>query len=95
MRTLAILLAAALIAGLAWAQPFGPNEGRGPVGQAKQIEAQVQVQASADVDCDGEPTMTRTGQGEGDQAMLQRQLKSADGQHAAGPKGAQRGAGNR
>jgi hypothetical protein len=93
MRTLAILLAAALIAGLAWAQPFGPNEGRGPVGQAKQIEAQ--VQARADGDCTEAHTMTRTGQGEGGQAMLQRQLKAADGQHAAGPKGAQRGAGNR
>lgn len=93
MRTLGILITAALIAGLAWAQPFGPNEGSGPVAQAKQVQAQVLVRA--DGDCIGEPTMTRTGRGEGGQAMLQRQLKAADGQHAAGPKGAQRGAGNR
>jgi len=93
MRTLANLLAAAPIAGLAWAQPFGPNEGRGPAWQAKQIEAQVQVRA--DGDCIEAHIMTRTGQGKGGQAMLQRQLKSAGGQHAAGPKGAQRGAGNR
>ena len=92
MRTLGILITAALIAGLAWAQPFGPNEGRGPVAQAKQIEAQVQV--GADGDCIGEPTMTRTGRGEGGQAMLQRQLKAADGQFAQGPTAQQRG-GNR
>ena len=92
MRTTMFLLAAALIAGLAWAQPFGPNEGRGPVAQAKQVQAQVLV--SADGECAGAQTMTRTGRGEGGQAMLQRQLKAADGQFAQGPKGQQRG-GNR
>jgi len=93
MRTTMFLLAAALIAGLAWAQPFGPNEGRGPVAQAKQVEAQ--VLARGDDDCIGEPVMTRTGRGEGGQAMLQRQLKAADGQHAQGPVGRQLRAGNR
>jgi len=89
MRTLGILITTALIAGLAWAQPFGPNEGSGPVAQAKQVQAQVLVRA--DGDCIGANTMTRTGRGEGGQAMLQRQLKVADGQFAQGPKGQQRG----
>jgi hypothetical protein len=93
MRTTMFLLAAALIAGLAWAQPFGPNEGRGPVVQATRVEAQ--VLARADGDCIGAETMTRTGRGEGGQAMLQRQLKAADGQHAQGPVGRQLRAGNR
>lgn len=91
MRTSLILLAAALVAGLAWAQPFGPNEGRGPVARAVQVRAQ--VLAKGDGECIGAETktMTRTGRGEGGQAMLQRQ--AADGQHRAGPKGAQRRAG--
>jgi hypothetical protein len=93
MRTTMFLLAAALIAGLAWAQPFGPNEGRGPVAQVTRVEAQ--VLARADGDCIGAKTMTRTGRGEGGQAMLQRQLKAADGQHAQGPAGRQLRAGNR
>ncbi len=93
MRTTMILLAAALIAGLAWAQPFGPNEGRGPVAQATQVEAQVLARGADD--CIGAQTMTRTGRGEGGQAMLQRQLKAADGQHAQGPKGRALRAGNR
>ena len=93
MRTIIILATAAAIAGLAWAQPFGPNEGRGPVAQAKQVQAQVLVRA--DGDCIEARTMTRTGRGEGGQAMLQRQLQAADGQHAVGPKGGQRRAGNR
>jgi hypothetical protein len=93
MRTIIVLVAAAAIAGLAWAQPFGPNEGRGPVAQAKQV--QVQALVRADGDCTEAKTMTRTGQGEGGQAMLQRQLKAADGQHAAGPRGGQRRVGNR
>jgi len=85
MRTISILVVAAAIAGLAWAQPFGPNEGRGPVGQATQVQAKVHVRA--DGYCIGAQTMTRTGRGEGGQAMLQRQLKAADGQHARGPMG--------
>jgi len=93
MRTTILFLAAALIAGLAWAQPFGPNQGRGPVAQAVQVEAQ--VQARADGDCIGAKTMTRTGRGEGGQAMLQRRLKAADGQHAQGPVGRALRAGNR
>ena len=93
MRTIIILVTAAAIAGLAWAQPFGPNEGRGPVAQAKQVQAQVLVRA--DGTCLGARTMTRTGRGEGGQAMLQRQLKAADGQHALGPKGGQRRVGDR
>ena len=93
MRTTIILLATALIAGAAWAQSFGPNEGRGPIAQAIQVEAQVQRQAGDDCDGVAVQTMTRTGRGAGGQAMLQ--LQAADGQHAAGPKGAQRRAGNR
>lgn len=91
MRTILILLAAAAIAGLAWAQPFGPNDGQGPVARAAQVQAQ--VLAKGDGDCIGAETktMTRTGRGEGGQAMLRRQ--AADGQHAVGPKGAQRRAG--
>ena len=92
MRT-TLLLAAVLIAGLAWAQPFGPNQGRGPTARATQVEAQVQVRA--DGDCIGAETMTRTGRGDGGQAMLQRQLKAADGQHAQGPVGRQARGGNR
>lgn len=85
MRTISILIVAAAIIGFAWAQPFGPNEGRGPVAQATKVEAQ--VQASENGECIGARTMTRTGRGEGGQAMHQRQLKAADGQHARGPLG--------
>ncbi|MFN2323005.1 MAG: hypothetical protein ABR510_08640 [Trueperaceae bacterium] len=92
MRT-TLLLAAVVIAGLAWAQPFGPNQGRGPIAQAVQVE--MQVQADADGECIGARTMTRTGRGEGGQAMVQRQLKAADGQHAQGPVGRQLRGGNR
>jgi hypothetical protein len=93
MRTIMILVGAAVIAGFAFAQPFGPNEGRGPVATAERVEARVQLRD--DGDCVGAKTMTRTGRGEGGQAMLQRQLKAADGRHATGPVGAQRRAGNR
>ncbi len=93
MRTIMILATTALLAGFVMAQPFGPNEGRGPVATAERVEAHVQVRG--DGDCVGAKTMTRTGRGEGGQAMLQRQLKAADGQHATGPVGAQRRAGNR
>ena len=93
MRSIMILATAALLAGFVMAQPFGPNEGRGPVGTAERVEAHVQVRG--DGECVGAETMTRTGRGEGGQAMLQRQLKAADGQHAKGPIGAQRRAGNR
>lgn len=88
MRTTLILLGAAAIAGLAWAQPFGPNEGRGPAARAVQVEAQ--VLARGDGDCIGAATqtMTRTGRGEGGRAMLQ--VQAADGRFGVGPKGAQR-----
>ena len=86
MKTLTLLLAAALVAGLAWAQPFRDNAERGPqrLHQAAQIQTHLHGE---DGECDGVMKQTRNGQGNGGMEMLQRQAMDGHGGHPKGPKG--------
>lgn len=81
MRNLTLLFAAALIAGLAWAQS-ATSETSAP--QATQAEVYAHVRG--DGECLGARTMMRTGVGEGDQTMRQRMLQSGEGKHAKGER---------
>jgi hypothetical protein len=85
MKNLTLLLAAALLAGLVWAQPFAGDAERGPKHLRHATEMQLQLHEAGE--CDGAMTQTRHGRGTGGMAMLQQQAQDGTGEHAHGPRG--------
>ena len=85
MKGITLLLAAALIAGLAWAQPFAGEPGSGPKRLHQATQTQLQLHEPGT--CEGAMTQTRQGKGGGGMAMLQRQAQDGSGDAAQGPRG--------
>jgi hypothetical protein len=85
MKTFILLLTAALLAGLVWAQPFQGDAERGPKRIHQATEMQLQLHEPGE--CDGSMTQTRHGRGGGGMGMLQTQAQDGSGTSPQGPRG--------